>query len=108
MEKLKKRKLQHEDNDTSNKCAKTEIIHFSDDSETSILPECKYGSDCYRKNPVHLAEFSHLNAPKLTESCNSTQKNQTKKLFYLTKIHNVKNQKLINEKNSISLSGNFK
>ena len=24
-----------------------------------IKPPCEYGSDCYRKNPVHLSEFSH-------------------------------------------------
>ena len=30
------------------------------ESEESInKPPCKYGSDCYRKNPVHFEKFSH-------------------------------------------------
>ena len=24
-----------------------------------IKPPCEYGSDCYRKNPAHLSEYSH-------------------------------------------------
>ena len=27
--------------------------------QTRSLPQCKYGSDCYQKNPVHLGKFSH-------------------------------------------------
>ena len=27
--------------------------------ETINKPSCKYGSDCYRKNPVHFEKFSH-------------------------------------------------
>lgn len=30
-------------------------------SESSAKPVCKYGKDCYRKNPIHLQEFSHPN-----------------------------------------------
>jgi histone H2B len=28
-------------------------------SSSSLLPLCKYGPACYRKNPVHFTEFSH-------------------------------------------------
>ena len=27
--------------------------------DNSHLPTCKYGTDCYRKNPAHFREFSH-------------------------------------------------
>ena len=27
--------------------------------KTTDLPECPYGARCYRKNPQHLAEYSH-------------------------------------------------
>ena len=29
------------------------------------LPECKYGNDCYRKNPVHFEEFQHPNTSNI-------------------------------------------
>eukprot|EP00800_Vazella_pourtalesii_P022718 TRINITY_DN8971_c0_g2_i1.p1 TRINITY_DN8971_c0_g2~~TRINITY_DN8971_c0_g2_i1.p1 ORF type:complete len:578 (-),score=101.52 TRINITY_DN8971_c0_g2_i1:50-1720(-) len=28
-------------------------------TSTSVLPGCPYGTDCYRKNPAHLAKYSH-------------------------------------------------
>ena len=31
------------------------------DQNESTKPTCKYGHDCYRKNPDHLNEFSHPN-----------------------------------------------
>lgn len=31
----------------------------SDDDEVDEKPMCQYGARCYRKNPTHLAEFSH-------------------------------------------------
>ena len=34
-------------------------IASSSASTSSSLPPCKYGSECYRKNPEHFANFSH-------------------------------------------------
>ena len=34
-------------------------------TSTSVLPVCPYGADCYRKNPTHLAGYSH-SAPSAT------------------------------------------
>jgi hypothetical protein len=28
-------------------------------NQNKVLPECEYGSQCYRKNPLHFAEYSH-------------------------------------------------
>ena len=28
------------------------------------LPECEYGVDCYRKNPLHLKEYKHTLKPR--------------------------------------------
>ena len=32
--------------------------------EPDIRPVCKYGKDCYRKNPLHFKEFAHPWAEK--------------------------------------------
>ena len=29
------------------------------DGKHDDRPICKYGADCYRKNPVHFAEYRH-------------------------------------------------
>ena len=29
------------------------------------LPTCKYGAQCYRRNPAHLAQFSHPDPVKV-------------------------------------------
>lgn len=39
-----------------------------DKSEDSILPPCPYGSECYRKNPVHFKEYSHSEKDSKGES----------------------------------------
>ena len=31
----------------------------SDEIASTIVPACPYGADCYRKNPVHLKNYSH-------------------------------------------------
>jgi hypothetical protein len=55
------------------KLSNTSIVSINDtdsDDDVKIIkidqneitkPKCKYGQDCYRKNPDHLNEFSHLN-----------------------------------------------
>lgn len=42
-----------------------EVEEIDEDSEADVeelerdKPPCKYGADCYRRNPLHLAQFSH-------------------------------------------------
>jgi hypothetical protein len=46
----------HNDNDEEDKTDQ-------DDEESELPPPCKYGANCYRKNPEHLKEFSHPPKP---------------------------------------------
>ena len=39
--------------------AATEILKENSGADDNAKPICKYGSDCYRKNPSHLEEYSH-------------------------------------------------
>ena len=61
----------------------------------SNLPSCKYAEKCYRKNPDHLARFSHpnsnheeSNSPRL-DSCESTSSRPVK---------NFRNSQAVNSK----------
>ncbi len=38
--------------------SKRTFIDLTGDASSS-LPPCKYGAECYRKNPAHFKEFSH-------------------------------------------------
>ena len=51
MEPLTKKSRQDDDSvGTSNDILETEVVN---------KPPCKYGSECYRKNPEHFEKFSH-------------------------------------------------
>ena len=82
-----------------------ETIDLTDDSDVAQKSECKYGSKCYRKNPDHLAEFSH---PALVETASASKQNKIiiNPKYYFTKINDVPDAKEINRYFSISLSGN--
>ncbi|KAF6020566.1 TDP1 [Bugula neritina] len=41
------------------------------------LPACKYGSKCYRKNPLHLKEFSHPNKSAHSDQVSRKRKNSS-------------------------------
>jgi len=47
------------DSSLSRKRLMADDIAGSSASTSSSLPPCKYGSECYRKNPDHFANFSH-------------------------------------------------
>ncbi len=55
-------------------------------------PTCPYGLSCYRKNPIHLKEFSH------PISLETTVDQDSKSLFKFTSIN-----RLNNNANSVSL-----
>ncbi|GAA6076566.1 aprataxin and PNK-like factor, partial [Tachysurus ichikawai] len=38
----------------------------SADEEADDRPECPYGTDCYRKNPLHKKEYKHTKPPART------------------------------------------
>ena len=44
-------------------------------SSTSSMKrkQCKYGSQCYRKNPDHLKEYSHVDADVVAKRIKTTQ-----------------------------------
>ena len=87
--------------------------------ESPQKPSCQYGSKCYRKNPTHLAEFSHnvdedddiieikpsTSKPTTSKSSNATD--LTSRKIYLTKIHHVSNAVSINSDFSLSLKGSI-
>ena len=62
----KKRKLP-EDSDDIIEINSNDVIEVTDyqaEVKKTVVnsqnnPVCKYGSDCYRKNPIHLNEFFH-------------------------------------------------
>ena len=116
---IRKRKLEKdEEKSTTSKQQKTDEIIILDDSEPEDdqkkknLPVCSYGSECYRKNPTHLAEFNHPKAK--TEATTSKKKiaepnNNAKSVpnfIQYSKVSDVRDSKKINEKNSMSLNGN--
>ena len=35
------------------------LLHQECDSSTKIKKNCKYGEQCYRRNPKHLREYTH-------------------------------------------------
>lgn len=87
-----------------------------DPAEEAVKPACKYGSKCYRKNPDHLAEYSHPSnqdedddndVEEIAETSKKASKKneEIKPKFYFTKIHDVPNAAQINKHNSLSLSG---
>jgi hypothetical protein len=101
------------------------------DEETNvkIKPSCVYGSECYRKNAQHLAEFYHPpkdeNAVEISENSSSTtkssninseeattSKNKTKDFSVMQQpikenfIKYTKVNRLKNSVNSLSLNGN--
>ena len=65
----KKRKLPDDSDDiielnSNNKNDVIEVTDYQAEVKKPIVnspnnPVCKYGSDCYRKNPIHLNEFFH-------------------------------------------------
>ena len=103
------------------------------DEETNvkIKPSCVYGSECYRKNAQHLAEFYHPpqdeNAVEISENSSTkqktkssninskeatTSKNKTKDFSVMQQpieenfIKYTKVNRLKNSVNSLSLNGN--
>jgi hypothetical protein len=52
-----------EDGNDNNKDNDEEDKMDQDDEESDLPPPCKYGANCYRKNPEHLKEFSHPPKP---------------------------------------------
>lgn len=124
---IRKRKLdtESEEKSTTPKQQKTdEIIILNDSPEDSEpendlnqnnLPVCSYGSDCYRKNEAHLANFYHSKAAtsknKANISINADVVNSggrgEQNFIQYTKINNVRDSKVINKKNSLSLNGNY-
>ena len=88
--------------------------------ESPPKPSCQYGSKCYRKNPTHLAEFSHnvdedddiieikpsTSKPSSSKSSNNATDLSSRKI-YLTKIHHVSNAVSINSDFSLSLKGSI-
>ena len=99
----KKRKLEDSENDEIND---VKIIKVDDESISK--PMCKYGADCYRKNPDHLKDFLHSGSSgtnlKLNYISNNRTKNHLEKIevkgsnlienrsyFYLTKVSGIQN-----------------
>ena len=62
MENFAKRRSRQDDDDTVG--TSNEIV---ESKEVVSKPPCKYGSDCYRKNPEHFEKFSHPG--KLSVKC---------------------------------------
>ena len=94
---------------------------------TPNLRVCKYGKDCYRKNPSHFQEFSHppevtnkrmisettniespLKVQKLEESVTSTSRTSTLgDFYYLSEVHGLDNSNAINLRDILSRDGNL-
>jgi len=64
----KKRKLVDDSDDIieikPNNNGVTEVTNYQAEVKKPIVnnpnnPACRFGSDCYRKNPIHLNEFYH-------------------------------------------------
>lgn len=51
----------------------------SDDSDEEEKPVCKYGAKCFRKNPEHLKQFSHLSDKPKAAKDTAAKKPPTKK-----------------------------
>ena len=86
--------------------------------ESPTKPSCQYGSKCYRKNPTHLAEFSHNHnvdedddiieiKPSVSKPSTSNATDLSSRKIYLTKIHHVSNAVSINSDFSLSLKGSI-
>ena len=87
---------------------------------TPNLRVCKYGKDCYRKNPSHFQEFSYppevtnkrmisettniespLKVQKLEESVTSTSRTSTLgDFYYLSEVQGLENSNAINLRNA--------
>lgn len=74
------------------------LLHQECDSSTKIKKNCKYGEQCYRRNPKHLREYTHP-----TKSFDVEMK-MDRPMYYLTKVNQVQNEKYINERFSLSLA----
>jgi hypothetical protein len=84
-------------------------VDLTQDDDTA-KPACKYGENCYRKNPDHLRDFHHSvnKETSVSENPSTSKKNeQIDPKFFFTTINNVPNAKEINKHNSISLASNL-
>ncbi len=84
------------DDDTPKEKILETIELFGEDTnkQQTPRPTCPYGLSCYRKNPIHLKEFSH------PLSLETTVDQESKCLFKFTSIN-----RLNNNTNSVGLRG---
>ncbi|KAG1654465.1 Tyrosyl-DNA phosphodiesterase 1 [Nymphon striatum] len=117
--KVQENKCKNDDDSKINNEVKKNISHASF-SDIKNLPACKYGINCYRKNPEHLRNFSHskgkradTNSPssaskkiKIEETkgkdCSSSSFEYSNYNLFLTKVTGISNG--YNDKRSIYIS----
>lgn len=123
MEKLKRKLAQVEKNVAdSDEVSDNDIVEIEPPSSSSsnsgsLKPLCKYGSECYRKNPKHLEEFDHAQQHESTSASNAScvhrnskqiklsQLELSSKKIFLTKVNLTSNSNQINGDFSLNLRG---